>query len=226
MKTSYLFVLVVLLSAGCREKTSSVAETEQKVEFNAALAEELAKMAEVDQIAAFFPQGKYQEMSKEQWEAFQDSVFTTHKARISEIFAEYGFPGYNLVGEKGSKNFWLMVQHADDTPEFQKEVLEKMKVEVDKENADPSNYGYLVDRVKINTGEAQVYGTQVAYNTQICQAYPKELTDSANVNERRKSIGLPSIEEYLNGITQMHFDMNKERYVSKGITEPKLYTVQ
>ena len=116
-----------------------------------------------------------------------------------------------------------MVQHSDHKPEFQKEVLEKMKIEVDKGNAIPSNYGLLVDRVKINTGEKQVYGTQVTYNFETGQAYPKALADSSAVNERRKAVGLPPIESYLNQMTEMHFEMNKKMYQQKGITEPKLY---
>ena len=58
------------------------------------------------------------------------------------------------------------------------------------------------------------------------QAYPKDLEDSLNVNERRKSIGLEPLEEYLNEMTEMHFEMNKEYYSEKGITEPKLYKTE
>ena len=42
-----------------------------------------------------------------------------------------------------------------------------MKIEIDKRNAEPSNYGLLVDRVQLNIGEPQVYGTQVIYNIHI-----------------------------------------------------------
>ena len=226
MKKIYLIAWVVLLVTGCKEKQAGTEKTEPEVEFNQALADELASMAEIDQIAAYIPQGKYKELSQEQWNAFKDSVFTTHQIRLDEIFKKYGYPGYDLVGKEGAKNFWLMAQHADHHPEFQKKVLEKMKIEVEKGNADPSNFGLLVDRVNLNTGKAQIYGTQVTYNTEICQAYPRKLADSANVNERRKSIGLPPIEEYLNQMTQMHFEMNKENYLSQGIKEPKLYKME
>lgn len=223
MKKIFLIALIGLLNFGCKEKKAETQKTEAKVEFNQELVEELARIAEIDQIAAYIPQGKYKELSQEQWNSFKDSVFTTHQKRLDEIFKKYGYPGYDLVGKEGSGNFWLMVQHSDHNPEFQKKVLEKMKVEVDKGNAEPSKYGLLVDRVNLNTGKAQIYGTQVTYNTEICQAYPINLADSAHVNERRKSIGLPSIEEYLNQMTQMHFEMNKEKYLSQGIKEPKLY---
>ena len=211
---------------GCKENSSEKKEIKQKIEFNQDLADELKEMAEVDQIAAYIPQGEYKKMSNEEWNSFKDSVFTTHQKRLKQIFDKYGFIGFDLAGEEGSRNFWLMVQHSDHNPNFQKEVLERMKIEVDKGNAIPSNYGLLVDRVNLNTGEKQIYGTQVTYNMETGQAYPKPLEDSLNVNARRISIGLEPIEEYLNGMTEMHFEMNKDNYLKKGVTEPKLYEIK
>ena len=216
-------LLTTLLLVGCKEEKSNKKVIEETVTFNQVLADQLKRMAEVDQIAAYIPQGEYKKMSQEEWNAFKDSVFTTHQKRLKQIFDEHGFVGFDLAGEKGSYNFWLMVQHCDHTPDFQKEVLEKMKIEVENKNADSSNYAFLVDRVNINTGKPQIYGTQVEHNFDIAQAYPKKLADSANVNKRRKSIGLEPLEEYLNFMTMSNFQMNKKFYLDKGITEPKLY---
>lgn len=216
MKRIVVTLIIVFSLLGCKEK----------VEFNQNLADELSKMAEVDQIAAYIPQGKYKKMTNKQWTSFKDSVFTTHQKRLKQIFDKYGFVGFDLAGKEGSRDFWLMVQHSDHNPDFQKAVLEKMKIEVDKGNAIPSNYGLLIDRVKLNTGKKQVYGTQVTYNMKTGQAYPRNLEDSLNVNKRRKSVGLEPIEEYLNGMTEMHFEMNKDNYLKKGVTEPKLYELE
>ncbi len=208
----------------CKETPKEVVINESKIAFNQALVDELKKMVETDQVAAYIPQGKHKELSEEDWNTFKDSVFTTHEKRLQDIFNKNGFVGYDLAGEEGSKNFWLMVQHCDHNPDFQNKVLEKMKIEVGNKNAKPSNYGLLVDRVNLNTGKAQVYGTQVTYNFNTGQAYPKTLEDSINVNKRRKSIGLEPLEVYLNEMTKMHFRMNKEGYLKeKGIIEPKLY---
>lgn len=223
MKTIRYMVLIGLVIVGCNGKALDAENPETKLEFNQALKDELAKMAETDQIAAFIPTGKYKELSREEWSSFKDSIFKTHTDRLHEIFSRHGYPGYDLVGEEGASNFWLMVQHADHDPEFQNNVLEKMKMEVDKGNAEAEKYGYLMDRVNLNTGKAQLYGTQVSYNTETCQAFPLNLADSANVNQRRQSIGLPPLEGYLNQMTEMHFEMNKESYLIRGIKEPKLY---
>ena len=53
-----------------------------------------------------------------------------------------------------------MVQHADHDPEFQKRVLNLRRAEVEANNTDARDYAYLTDRVQINTGEEQIYGTQ------------------------------------------------------------------
>jgi len=223
MNNIFGILILSLALLGCKQKSTKTNVIEEKVEFNQELADELEKMAKIDQIAAYIPQGKYKELSEKEWNAFKDSVFTTNQKKISEIFEQYGFVGFDLAGENGSRNFWMIVQHSDHNPEFQKEVLVEMKKEVDKQNAISTNYGLLVDRVNLNTGKAQIYGTQVTYNMNIGQAYPKKLKDSAKVNERRKSIGLEPIEEYLNGMTEMHFEMNKEYYSGKGITKPTFY---
>ena len=226
MKNTIILIIIGLILSGCNDQRPLKAEHDKTVEFNQDLADELKEMAEIDQIAAYVPQGKYKEMTREEWNAFKDSVFTTHQKRLKEIFDKHGFVGFDLAGKEGSSNFWVMVQHSDHNPDFQQEVLEKMKIEVDNGNADPGNYGLLVDRVNLNTGKAQIYGTQVYFNFEIAQAFPKVITDSANVNKRRKSLGMEPLEVYLNEMTLLNFKVNKDLLLEKGITEPKLYKIE
>lgn len=219
----FISLAIVTFLFQCRRSSDEGTVPEEEFEFNQELADELNAIAVTDQIAAFIPQGTYKEWSPERWKAFQDSVFNAHKIRMREIFEEFGYPGHDLVGKDGARHFWLMVQHSDSDPEFQSRVLEKLKVEVDRNNAEASYFGLLTDRVMINTGRPQVYGTQVEYNA-YGQARPKSLEDSVNVNKRRAEIGLEPLEEYLNRMTQSHFEMNKVLLMRKGITEPRLYS--
>ncbi len=57
--------------------------------------------------------------------------------------------------------------------------------------AEPASYAYLVDRVAVNEGRKQTYGTQFA-----ALDTPRPIEDEANVDERRKSVGLDSLESY------------------------------
>jgi len=215
MKIKYL--LLFLFSAPLFAYT-------QDNKLNQPLVDSLAKWVILDQTAAGPPKGRFKEMAREDKQRYSDSIFITNERRLIAVFNKYGYPGYDLVGKTGSNNFWLMVQHCDKNVSFQQTVLKKMKAEVAKRNADPKNFAYLTDRVLLNTSQKQFYGTQVTYNTDSCQAIPKPLKDSISVNKRRTEIGLETIENYLNLMSQWHFDMNKEVYERKGIHQPKLLT--
>jgi hypothetical protein len=128
-----------------------------------------------------------------------------------EIFEKYGFPNYDLVGEKGSNNFWLIMQHQDMHPEFQDSVLSKMKTEVDVNKASASNFAYLTDRVKVNTKQLQVYGTQMQLNEDSTSFEPKPVIEPEKLNERRKSVGLGSIEDYTEAMNNRYFGSLKKK---------------
>src|SRR5690606_34913445 len=130
---NFLFIFLILI-LGCATKISE----NEKI----ALKNELKNMVKIDQIAAYIPQGKYKDYTPEQWNNFKDSVFTTNKTNLEKIYKKYGFLGFDKVGNEGSNDFWLLVQHCDEFPEFQKEVLKSMKREVEKNNANPNNYAY------------------------------------------------------------------------------------
>lgn len=225
MRIIYLIAFFALLIIACKNKKDQNKVEATKIELDLGLVDELAQMAEIDQTAANNPQGEYKKLIETEWNAFKDSVFRTHTIRLKEIINNHGFPGYDLVGENGSSHFWLMTQHADHDPNFQQTVLQKMELEIKKNNADSRNYGLLLDRVNLNTNQPQIYGTQVTFNTHTGQAYPKKLADSANVNKRRQEIGFGLLEEYLNQMSSMHFEMNKEHFIKKGILKAKYYKI-
>ena len=194
----------------------------QQKPVNQALADSLAQWTILDQTAAGPPHGETKDMSAAEKKHYSDSVFALNEKRLKAVFKRYGYPGYSLVGKKGSNDFWLMTQHCDKDVAFQEKVLAAMWTKVELHDADAKNFAYLTDRVRINTGRKQLYGTQVTYNVDSCQAVPKPLEDSLHVNERRKQIGMESLESYLNWMSQAHFEMNKGVYEKKGIHHAKL----
>lgn len=161
----------------------------------------------------------------DQYMASIDSINEVNYKEAKIIFDRYGFPGFDLVGEEGSKSFWLIVQHSNKWPDFQVQVLKEMETQVKKKNAHSTYFAYLVDRVKIRAGEKQVYGTQVSYRTDSCQAYVDNVEDPENINHRRVSMGLETIEQYLNTVSTNHFLRNEEAFRKKGITGPTLYPI-
>ena len=112
--------------------------------------------------------------------------------------------GFDKVGKIGSDNFWLLLQHCDRDVVFQEEVLAAMKKELDFKNANPKNYAYLIDRVKVNTSQLQIYGTQAQVNKDGTSYEPQPVIDPENLNKRRLEVGLESIESYVNTLNELY----------------------
>jgi hypothetical protein len=125
---------------------------------------------------------------------------STNLEEAKRIIKQYGYPGYSLVGESGSGWFWAIVQHCDDEPEFQQKVLTLMEKEVKRHNASGENFAYLTDRVLVNQGHKQLYGTQTRLNEQTKHYIPFPTQDSLHIDDRRKAVGLSPINDYLKGL--------------------------
>jgi hypothetical protein len=181
------------------------------------LNKELLQMEESDQIAA--------SNWEEKWIPYKDSTYTSNKTRVEKMFNQYGFLGYEEIGKDGSNIFWLIVQHSDKYPDFQKKILVAMDKQVNKKNTNATNYAFLYDRVQVNAGLKQKFGTQVTYDVnRTGRAIPKiGIMDSINVDLNRKKYLLEPLKEYLNQMTIMHFEMNEANYKKMGITKPQLY---
>ncbi len=144
-----------------------------------------------------------------QYERLQKEAFIRHTPILKAIFSKYGYPNYDLVGKKGANNYWLCVQHCDHDLKFQKQVLTGMEKEVKANKADGKNYAYLTDRVNVNSGKPQLYGTQVDWKDNL--AVTKNLKDPNTVNKRRAAVGLGTLEEYLDMMNKMHKEMNSNK---------------
>jgi hypothetical protein len=117
-------------------------------------------------------------------------------------------------GEKAAEDAFIVVQHADDDPDFQKEILEKLEGLYQAGEADPRTYAYLYDRVAVVMAypghrQLQRYGTQggegCGYNEEGFQTIPWKpfpMEDPARVDERRASVGLFPMAEYVRRINR------------------------
>jgi len=124
------------------------------------------------------------------WDGTVDKKNT---ARLREMVADIGWPTISKVGEDASYAAWLIVQHADHEVEFQEQCLELMRAAED--DVDPANVALLTDRTRVGRNKLQVYGTQF-YRHQLSDDYvPRPIEDEVNVNMRRASVGLPTLEE-------------------------------
>jgi Family of unknown function (DUF6624) len=81
---------------------------------------------------------------------------------LKRVIAGTGWPGRSLVGEDGAHAAWLLVQHADRDPAFQRSCLGLITEAARHGEATPAELAYLTDRVLLAEGQPQEYGTQMA----------------------------------------------------------------
>jgi hypothetical protein len=112
-----------------------------------------------------------------------------HGYRIRRLIEEFGYPTEVKVGAERLKDFWLVVQHQDADLLLQKDCLERCGFAAEER-------AYLTDRVCVNSGEPQVYGTQLQRGPD-GRRFPRPIQDEENVDERRRGVGLMPLRQYL-----------------------------
>jgi hypothetical protein len=123
-----------------------------------------------------------------------EEVHRRNAARLKEIIAAHGWPGRSLVGEDGSVAAWFIAQHAIGEPEFQRRALGLLREALARGEVSPAAPAYLQDRICYFEGRPQVYGTQFDVGEDgILRPYL--IADPEHVNERRRAVGLNTIEE-------------------------------
>lgn len=138
-----------------------------------------------------------------------EAMDAKHGQRLKEIVIQYGWPGVSLIGLDGSSAIWLLVQHQDKDVHFQKLCLELLKTAVKTYEASPKSLAFLTDRVKMNEGLPQIYGTQWVQKEGKFALYSIE--DLDHLNERRSKAGLNPIEEYKKQI-QIAYELSDEDF--------------
>jgi len=117
-----------------------------------------------------------------------------NSARMHEIVDEVGWPTKSAVGSDGAQAAWLLVQHADLDVAFQRRCLTLMEEELARDDVYAGNFAYLTDRVLVNEGKQQEYGTQ--FHTAGGKQQPRPIRDAKHVDARRKKMGLSTLDEY------------------------------
>lgn len=125
------------------------------------------------------------------------SIDEHNRNKLKEIFARHGFPTRKMVGSEAMNGVFLIIQHSDADKIWQKSQLTNIKNAVKKGDMDAQSYAYLYDRIKINSGEKQLYGTQFAKvdaKNRVAELATTE--DLGNLDKRRMEIGIMPIETY------------------------------
>ena len=161
------------------------------------LREELLAMAAADQNLRQAMAAKYADgapMSPAD-ETLAQTLDDANTARLKELVAEHGWPTVALAGIDGAEAAWLLAQHADRDPAFQKHCLALLIVAAAAGEASQVNVAYLEDRVRLHESRPQLYGTQLRLVDGRFET--GELEDEANVDALRAAAGLGPLSEYV-----------------------------
>ncbi|MCU0352097.1 MAG: hypothetical protein MUF43_14915 [Flavobacterium sp.] len=127
---------------------------------------------------------------------------------LFDIIDKIGYPTKNKVGEEASEAAWLVIQHSIGQPEFMKKCMNLLEVAVSENEANPKKLAYLTDRIAVFEGKPQLYGTQFDWD-EYGNLSPNIFDDLTKVNERRKSIGLNTLEEQTEKIREQAIKENQ-----------------
>ncbi len=123
-------------------------------------------------------------------------VDSVNEVRLAAIVQEIGgYPGPEVVGKSEANTTWLVIQHAPI--EYQQRYYPLVEHAAREGKTSMGNWAYLIDRMNMNRGVKQIYGSQMRLREDKngYEIYPLE--DPSNVNKRRAEVGLGPIEEYI-----------------------------
>jgi hypothetical protein len=123
-----------------------------------------------------------------------------HVARVRQILEKYGWPTRAAFGNKAPGDAWLIAQHGGK--EMLAYTLPLMEKAVKAGDLEESLYATSLDRVLVQQGKPQRYGTQFDTNGDKCEPLPIE--DAEHVDERRVRAGMMPLAEYTAELCAMY----------------------
>jgi len=153
--------------------------------------------------------GRNSDEMKAHWKtiAEKDSI---NLIKIQKILDERGWLSPEIIGGKGNMTLFLVIQHSPI--EIQEKYLPMMREAAKKNNARPSSLALLEDRVALRTGKRQIYGSQIARDSETGEFYVSPIENPEEVNKRRAEVGLGTIEDY---ISNWNITWNVEKHKTR-----------
>lgn len=119
-----------------------------------------------------------------------EDVHCNNAEKLNKIVNEYGWPDEPLVGQDGAEAAWLIVQHAIGWPDFQRKCHALIKRSADEKRIPRWCAAYLEDRIAMQEGRPQRYGTQWLDDPHDGRIRPWRLQHSNQIDELRAEVGL------------------------------------
>ena len=123
-----------------------------------------------------------------------EALHARNAKELQKLMEKIGYPTAEKVGQEASDAAWLVIQHSIGQPNFMKKAAILLEEAVHKNKANPKHLAYLTDRIAVFEGKPQHYGTQFDWDKNGIMN-PNQYDDRSKVNQRRKALGLNTLEE-------------------------------
>lgn len=115
--------------------------------------------------------------------------------KVKAVLDQYGWLSAAVVGDDANSALFLVIQHAD--LKTWEKYVPLMREAVKNKAAKAADLAKLEDRLALEQGEKQLYGTQLGLDVKTNRYYVFPIADPDHVDARRKEMGLDSIHRYL-----------------------------
>lgn len=123
-----------------------------------------------------------------------DAIDAANLMWLRKLIAEQGFPTAAQVGKEGVHLAWVLLQHADQDPKLQRDLLPVLEQRYSSGELPANDLARFTDRVLISKGEPQKYGTQFDWTADEFKL--PEGSRLAEIDTERKRIGLMPLADY------------------------------
>jgi len=126
--------------------------------------------------------------------AQEEEMVRTDSANSSWLKAyveRWGWPTAEQVGREAVEAAFLIVQHAVHDTAFMRAMLPSIEQAYHRGDLHGEAVALLTDRLEVNAGRAQIYGTQ--YSLRDGRWVLNPIADSARVDQRRRAMGMPPL---------------------------------
>lgn len=123
-----------------------------------------------------------------------EAVHLENAALLERAIEAIGWPGRAKVGDDAAAAAFMILQHAISKPALQRRGLALILEAIPDGQANALDAAYLSDRIAVFEGREQTFGTQFDWDANGLLS-PAPIRDAASVDERRASLGLPTMAE-------------------------------
>jgi|SRR6478736_6217854 len=196
-----ILTAIIMMGMSCShaQKNNEISTVPDYVQ----LRKELNEIYENDQLLRRAFEPVYLQYGKEstQFKSLAKSIHerdSVNLLRVREIIRQYGWVGYDDVGEDANGALFLVIQHSNK--ETRSEFLPLMREAVKNKKAVPRDLASLEDRSALENGRKQIYGTQLDRLPRTMTFFVLPLEDPDNVDKRRAAMGMEPYAEFLKSV--------------------------